>query len=51
MVIPTNGSGLQTCIDAVEVILSDWPNTGAGSRENMKKLALLVDIRQVSYLL
>ena len=27
-----------SCIDTVEVILSDWRDTGAGTIENLKKL-------------
>ena len=42
--ISLHGSGLQTCIDAVELILGDWPSTEAGSSENLKKLAVLVDM-------
>ena len=32
------------CIDAVELILGDWRSTEAGSSENLKKLAVLVDM-------
>ena len=42
--ISLHGSGLQTCIDAVELILGDWRSTEAGSSENLKKLAVLVDM-------